>query len=179
MDVSATWQRSELDPYRTLIAAGIVDTVMTAHVFNTRLDPTYPATLSQATITGLLRDELGFDGVIITDDMNMQAITSQYGFEQAAVLAVQAGADLLAYGNNLVYDPNVAQRAIATLLAAIEQGKLTEARIEESYRRVLALRRKCQNVPGTSMSPGPSCPRDLRGPGDIRTRTTRRGRWRP
>ena len=105
VDVSATWQRDELEPYRVLIGEGIVDTVMTAHVFNTQLDPTYPATLSKATITGILRDELGFDGVVITDDMNMQAITSQYGFEQAAVLAVQAGADLLAYGNNLVYDP--------------------------------------------------------------------------
>ena len=129
VDVSATWQRDELEPYRALIGEGIVDTVMTAHVFNTQLDPTYPATLSQATITGILRDELGFDGVVITDDMNMQAITSQYGFEQAAVLAVQAGADLLAYGNNLVYDPDVAQRAIAALKAAVRQGQLTEERI--------------------------------------------------
>ena len=142
VDVSATWQRDELEPYRVLIGEGIVDTVMTAHVFNTQLDPTYPATLSQATITGILRDELGFDGVVITDDMNMQAITSQYGFEQAAVLAIQAGADLLAYGNNLVYDPDVAQRAIAALSAAVQQGQLTEERIAQSYQRMLVLKEK-------------------------------------
>lgn len=142
VDVSTTWQRDELEPYRVLIGEGIVDTVMTAHVFNTQLDPTYPATLSPATITGLLRDELGFDGVVITDDMNMQAITGQYGFEQAAVLAVQAGADLLAYGNNLAYDPNVAQRAVAALSAAVKQGQLTEARIAQSYQRMLVLKDK-------------------------------------
>ncbi len=142
VDVSATWRRDELDPYSALIQEGIVDSVMTAHVFNTQLDPTYPATLSQATITGILREELGYDGVVITDDMNMQAITSQYGFDQAAVLAVQAGADLLAYGNNLVYDPDVAQRAIAALLAAVRRGELTEERIEKSYRRMLALKGK-------------------------------------
>ena len=157
VDVSATWQRDELEPYRALIAEGIVDTVMTAHVFNSQLDPTYPATLSHATITGILRDELGFDGVVITDDMNMQAITGEYGFEQAAVLAIQAGADLLAYGNNLVYDPDVAQRAIAALKSAVDQGELTEARIAQSYNRILALKQKCAptTVPGACGVPSP------------------------
>ena len=156
VDVSATWQRDELEPYRVLIGEGIVDTVMTAHVFNTQLDPTYPATLSPAIITGILRDELGFDGVVITDDMNMQAITSQYGFEQAAVLAVQAGADLLAYGNNLVYDPNVTQRALAALTAAVQQGQLTEDRIHRSYLRILALKQECAPtaVPSACGVPG-------------------------
>ncbi len=140
------------------IGEGIVDTVMTAHVFNTQLDPTYPATLSQATITGILRDELGFDGVVITDDMNMQAITSQYGFEQAAVLAVQAGADLLAYGNNLVYDPDVAQRAIAALSSAVQQGQLTE----DAHRAILPAHPR----PQAKVRPHHR-PRCLRRPRDI------------
>lgn len=142
VDVSATWQPLELDPYRVLIGEGLVDAVMTAHVFNGRLDPDLPATLSKATITGLLRQELGYDGVVITDDMNMAAITGQYGFAQAAVLAIEAGADLLAYGNNLVYDAGVAERAVAALLSAVEQGELSAARIDESYRRVMALARR-------------------------------------
>jgi beta-N-acetylhexosaminidase len=142
VDVSATWQPLELEPYRALIGEGLADAVMTAHVFNAQLDATWPATLSRAVITGLLREELGYDGVVITDDMNMGAITAQYGFEQAAVLAVQAGADMLAYGNNLVYDPAVAQRAIAALLAAVEHGELSEARIDESYRRITALKQR-------------------------------------
>lgn len=126
---------------------GPADAVMTAHVFNAQLDPTYPATLSAPVITGILREELGYDGVVITDDMNMGAITAQYGFEQAAVLAVQAGADVLAYGNNLVYDPDVAARAITALLAAVARGELSEERIDESYRRVLALKDGACNGP--------------------------------
>jgi beta-N-acetylhexosaminidase len=70
----------------------------------------------------------------------MGAITGQYGFEQAAVMAVQAGADVLAYGNNLIYDPDVALRAIGALLAAVERGELSEERIEESYRRIQGLK---------------------------------------
>ncbi len=142
VDVSNTWQPNELAPYRSLIGQGAVDSVMTAHVFNVRLDPDYPATLSQATINGLLRDELGFSGVVITDDMNMQAVAGQYGFAEAAVLAVQAGADLLAYGNNLVYDPDVAQRALVALLAAVKRGEISEERVEASYVRILALKSK-------------------------------------
>ena len=130
----------ELEPYRALIGEGLADSIMTAHVFNGQLDATYPATLSKAVITDLLREKLRYDGVVITDDMNMGAITQQYGFEQAAVLAVQAGADVLAYGNNLVYDPDVAQRAIGALLGAVERGELSEARIDESYRRIMALK---------------------------------------
>jgi beta-N-acetylhexosaminidase len=86
----------------------------------------------------------------------MQAITSQYGFEQAALLAVQAGADLLAYGNNLVYDPDVAQRAIAALKTAVEQSQLTEERIAQSYNRIVALKQKCAptTVPGACGVPG-------------------------
>jgi beta-N-acetylhexosaminidase len=140
VDVSATWQPLELGPYRALIGEGLTDAIMTAHVFNSQLDADYPATLSKSVITGLLREELGYDGVVITDDMNMGAITAQYGFEQAAVLAVQAGADILAYGNNLIYDPAVAERSIAALLAAVERGELSEERIDESYRRVMALK---------------------------------------
>ena len=64
---------------------------MTGHIFNARLDPDHPATLSHATITTLLRDELGFDGVIITDDMDMKAITDRYGRNEAVRLAIEAG----------------------------------------------------------------------------------------
>lgn len=140
VDVSATWQLLELDPYRALIADGLADSIMTAHVFNSQLDPEYPATLSKSILTGILREELGYDGVVISDDMNMQAITSQYGFEQAAVMAVQAGADVLAYGNNLIYDPEIMQRVLDALHAAVKRGDLSEQRIDDSYRRIQALK---------------------------------------
>ncbi len=140
VDVTDTWDRSELEPYRTLIAEGVVDAVMSAHVFHAGLDPIYPATLSPAILTGLLRDQLGFTGVIMTDDMGMKAITAQYGFAEAVVQAVRAGADMLTFGNNLAYDPDVAARVIAILAQAVADGAISEQRIEASYARILALK---------------------------------------
>lgn len=140
VDVTDTWQPQELAPYRALIATGVVDAVMSAHVFNARLDPHYPATLSPAMLTGLLRGELGFTGVIMTDDMGMKAITAHYGFAEAVVQAVVAGADMLTFGNNLEYDPAVAARAIAILRQAVAGGVLSEQRIDASVARILALK---------------------------------------
>ena len=77
-DVSDTWEPLELAPFRELIARGLADSVMTAHIFNRRLDPEFPATLSQKTVTGLLRQELGFAGAVISDDMDMKAISAEY-----------------------------------------------------------------------------------------------------
>jgi beta-N-acetylhexosaminidase len=142
VDVTETWQPLELDPYRTLIAQGLVDTVMTAHVFNGQLDPDTVATLSKPIITGILREELGFDGVVFSDDMQMGAIADNYGFEDAIVATVDAGVDIIAVGNNLQYDPDVAARIIDILAAAVADGRLTEARIDESYRRIMALKAK-------------------------------------
>ncbi|MFO7633735.1 MAG: glycoside hydrolase family 3 N-terminal domain-containing protein, partial [Caldilinea sp.] len=93
VDVTDTWQPVELEPYRQLIAQGLVDTIMTAHVFNGQLDPDAVATLSQPIITGILREELGFDGVVFSDDMQIGAIAEYYGFEDAVVRTVAADVD--------------------------------------------------------------------------------------
>jgi beta-N-acetylhexosaminidase len=140
VDVTDTWEPSELEPYRALIAEGAVDAVMSAHVFHARLDPVFPATLSPAVLTGLLREELGFTGVIMTDDMGMKAITAQFGFAEAVVQAVRAGADMLTFGNNLDYDADVAPHAIAILSAAVADGRISAAQIDASYARILALK---------------------------------------
>jgi beta-N-acetylhexosaminidase len=83
VDVTNTWQEVELEPYRTLIGGGFADFVMAAHVFNSELDAEFPASLSQATIDGLLRGEMGFQGAVISDDMGMGAIADNYDFETA------------------------------------------------------------------------------------------------
>jgi beta-N-acetylhexosaminidase len=142
VDVTDSWQELELEPYRALIAEGAVDAVMSAHVFNARLDPVYPATLSPAILTGLLREQLGFKGVIMTDDMGMKAIAAQYGFAEAVVQAVQAGVDMLTFGNNLEYNPDVVAHAIAILTQAVADGAISEQRIDASYERILALKAK-------------------------------------
>ena len=141
VDVTQTWSRGELEPYRQIIAAGECDAVMTAHVFNANLDAQLPATLSQKILTGILRDELKFDGVIITDDMGMGAIAQHYGFEHALELAINAGADILALANNsATFDENIATRAFTAIQQLVRDGKVSRARIEQSYQRVMRLK---------------------------------------
>lgn len=146
-DITDTWQRNELRPFAAAIEAGVCDMVMTGHLFNAHLDPTYPATLSKATITGLLRGQLEFDGVVITDDMQMGAIRQEYTFAEAARLAILAGADILLYGNNLVYDEHLAERLHATILAMVDRGQISRERITRSYRRIVSLKRRLQASP--------------------------------
>lgn len=139
-DVTTTWSKKELDPYRTLIREGYSDPVMTAHVFNARLDSLYPATLSRATIDDLLRKQLGFRGVVISDDMQMKAIADRYGLEEAIRLAIDAGVDVLIFGNNVSYDPDIASKATTIFRHLVEKGVISPERIDLSYRRIMALK---------------------------------------
>jgi beta-N-acetylhexosaminidase len=142
VDVTESWQEVELAPYQDLIQADLCDAVMTAHIFNAKLDREYPATLSKPIITGILRERLGYDGVVISDDMQMQAISKQYEFEQAVQLAINAGVDILAIANNLAYAENWSERAIATIRTGVEQGTIPMERIDQSYRRVMRLKER-------------------------------------
>ncbi|MEB3184787.1 MAG: glycoside hydrolase family 3 N-terminal domain-containing protein [Cyanobacteriota bacterium] len=117
----------ELPPFRAAIAAG-VSAVMTAHLVLPALDPERPATLSQAVLSGLLRQELGFGGLVVTDALVMEAISGHYGAGEAAVLAVEAGADL-------VLMPADAEAAIAALAVAVAAGRLSREQLEASARR--------------------------------------------
>lgn len=147
VDVSTTWSEAELDPYRALIRDGMVDMVMTAHVFNRNLDPEWPATLSPSTITGLLRQRLGFSGVVVADDMQMGAIADHYGLETALRQAIVAGVDIVTFANNnpRAYEPDIAPRAINIIAALVEDGTISEARIDESVGRIRALKQRLSN----------------------------------
>ncbi len=143
-DVTSTWTPKELEPYREMIGRGDVDMVMTAHVFNKKLDEKYPATLSKKILTGILRDELGFDGVIITDDMYMDAIVDHYSFEKAAALAINAGADMLCMGNNSRdgYAQERPAKAVEIIVSAVKSGEIPYERLKEAYDRVMKLKSK-------------------------------------
>ena len=141
VNVTDTWSAVELEPFRDIIADGLADAVMTAHIFNAHLDPDYPATLSYKTITGILREQLGWDGVVISDAMEMRAITDLYGFEQAIVLAVGAGVDILQYGND-GDDPTLVGRVVETIRQHVESGAIPESRIDQSYLRVQDLKKR-------------------------------------
>ena len=140
-DVTDTWQSYELAPFRELISSGKVDMVMTAHIFQRNLDPEYPATLSKKIIDGVLRKQLGFEGVVLTDDMYMQGIIDNYKVEDAIVLAINAGADILVMGNNIStgYEPERPFHIVDMIVRAVKEGRIDQQRLIESNRRIDSL----------------------------------------
>ena len=101
VDITKTWTQKELEPYRYFIKNNKVDMIMTAHVFNEKLDDTYPATLSYKINTELLRYKLGFEGVLVTDDLQMYAISKHYDLKQTVTLAINSGVNMLLFANQL------------------------------------------------------------------------------
>ena len=140
VDVTDVWSDTELEPFAALVTQRLPDAVLTAHIFNGRLDPDHPATLSRPTITGILREQLGWDGVVISDDMQMGAIRDAYGYDEAVALAIEAGVDILLIANQLVYEPDIAPRTIDMIEGLVRSGRISEERIDASYRRILALK---------------------------------------
>ncbi|GAK55499.1 glycosyl hydrolase, family 3 [Candidatus Vecturithrix granuli] len=144
VDVTDTWSANELRPYQDLLYSGFHDMVMTAHIFNARLDPEFPATLSYKMITGILREQLGYDGVVISDDMQMKAIAEQYPLETAIQSALEAGVDILTFGNNLNYNGNIMMQVVTIISQLVRQGTISEKRIDESHQRILRLKARLQ-----------------------------------
>jgi len=144
VDVTNTYdEETELFPYRKLIEDGKTDIVMTAHIMNKNIDPDNPATLSSIFLQDILRDKLNYQGAVISDDMQMGAITDRFGFEEAITGAINAGCDLLILSNNgLEYDENIAQKAVDAINKAIGEGKITEEKINDSYNRIKQLKEK-------------------------------------
>lgn len=129
----AEWERIDAPPFKAAIEAG-VDAVMSAHIVFPKLDPSGdPATLSKPILTGLLREKLGFDGVISTDALNMGGVRKKYNDGEIAVRAVLAGADLLLMPNDL-------PRAYKAVLAAVKSGRISKQRLDQSVTRLLTLK---------------------------------------
>lgn len=145
VDISSSWRPQELIPYRLLLEETAVDMIMTGHLYNSRLDKQYPATLSKTIIDGILRVEMGYEGVVISDDMQMKAITDHFGFEEAVCKSLAAGVDMLVFGNNLDYDPEVCTRAVSAVLNGLEKKLLTEERLRSALGRVATLKEQLGN----------------------------------
>jgi len=143
VDITDTWVRDqELLPYRALADRPGVS-VMAGHVVHRGLDPDCPASLSHEVIDGLLRSELGFDGVVTTDSIDMKAVSSRWTPAEAAVMAVKAGVDLVVDGFNLLPDrAHPAPALAAALAAALDEGRLTARGIENAFERLDNLRRE-------------------------------------
>jgi len=127
----------ELVPFRACIEVG-VRSIMTGHLRVLALDPELPATISRVAITRLLREELGFTGVVVSDALEMAGVAQLYGIEEAAVLAVQAGVDALCLGGELA-DEGVVDRVHAALVNAVRTGRLAESRIHDAAHRLADL----------------------------------------
>ncbi len=133
----ATLREVHLPPFQASFDAG-ADAVMTAHVIIEAVDPTVPATLSRRVLTGLLRDEMGFDGIIVTDAMSMDAIDDSWGAGEAAVMAVQAGADIIMATGT----PRQQTETFDALYDAFMEGEITGERLDASVRRILMMKHK-------------------------------------
>ena len=132
VDITQSWNEIELSPYKRLIHK--TNMIMSAHVFNGRLDEKYPATLSHTINTKLLREHIGYDGVLITDDLQMSAIKEHYSKEEAIKLAINSGADMLMYCNQLGDDDT--DETIDMMEYLIKNGKISINRIKEANMRI-------------------------------------------
>ena len=138
-DVTATWTEVELAPYRTLIELGLPDAIMSANILDRKLDPTYPASLSSRMVDGMLRRQLGWQGVVVTDDLGAVAITSSYAQAEAIALAIEAGNDLLTFANQASYVDDLVDRLLETMVGLVTSGRIPASRIDASIARLDAL----------------------------------------
>jgi beta-N-acetylhexosaminidase len=136
----------ELAPYRALIATGQAQCIMTTNLLMPALDPNLPAELSPTIIDGVLRHDLGYDGVVVTDALYMADLAARYGVPETGVRAILAGCDVLEGPSN-----SASLSAITNAVRnALASGRLTQARIDLSVRRVLVLKMRMGLIPATS-----------------------------
>lgn len=140
VDVSKTWSTKELEPYQKLIDKNEIDMIMTAHVFNKAMDQNYPATLSYRVNSEILRGKMKYHGLIISDDMQMKAISEHYSTKEAVTLAINAGVDILLFGNQLAQIS--VERIVNTIFEQVQNGSIPIGRIIESNQRIKNLHTK-------------------------------------
>jgi beta-N-acetylhexosaminidase len=146
-DVTTTWNERELKPYKMLLDSGYVDAVMTSHIVNKNLDAKgLPGTLSSDILDGILRKRLGFNGVVFSDDMQMHAISKNFGLEETIKLAINAGVDVMCFSNNIAgSDERTVDKVHAIIKKLVENGQVSPARIDESFQRILQLKMRMGN----------------------------------
>lgn len=136
VDVTDTWKEDEMEPYKYMIDQDLCPVIMTSHIFNGNFDSTYPATLSKKTIQETLRDQMGYNGVVISDDMQMRAISDHYGLKESLKLGLEAGIDVFCFGNNLLKEQVDLANAIDVVVELVNNGDISEERINESVERI-------------------------------------------
>jgi len=156
VDISRTWSKKELKPFQQLIDEDMVDLIMTAHVINRPLQgegERVPVSLSGPALTTTLRGELGYSGVIISDDLQMDAIRRNFSLENAVVRAVKAGTDVLLFANDKRPDPEIPAKITKILLEALEEDPSMKEQIDAAYGRILALKSRLSVQSGPNPAP--------------------------
>ena len=159
VDATKTWNDVELTPFAELIRKKLVDSIMTAHIINRNIDDKYPSTLSQKVLNDMLRKDLNYSGVVITDDMQMGAIQEEYNLKESVINAIKAGCDILIFSNNNpmskgVIDAQTGQNTeiltpeviIDIILEALKNGDINADRILESEERIIQMKNQLNNA---------------------------------
>lgn len=147
-DVTNTWNETELIPYRSLIDSGYIDAIMTAHIVNKKLDEKgLPGTLSKKITNDLLREKLHYNGVVFSDDMQMHAIAKHFPLEDAILLAINGGVDILTFSNNIAGSQERAADKVHQIIRKfVENGTISKERIDQSFVRIMKLKGRLNNA---------------------------------
>lgn len=135
-DVTKHWDERELVPYEQAFREGFWGMVLVAHVYHRGLDEQLPSSLSSSVIQGLLRNRLDWQGLVISDDLQMGAVAEGYSLKDIIRRAIAAGNDILLFGNNLEFDENLHERVLAIMLDLVRQGDVSRERLEQSWNRM-------------------------------------------
>ena len=141
-DNTNEWSEEEILPYKHLIKDNYLDGIMTSHIINRKLDKEYPATLSKKILNGLLRKNLNFKGLIISDDPQMKAIADYYELKNVLRLMINAGVNLFCFGNNLIYDKYIARKVLALIKELLSEKVIQLDSIIHSYMKIIDLKQK-------------------------------------
>ncbi len=140
VDVSESWKEIELEPFAQLIKMDKVDMIMSAHIFNKYLDPKYPATMSYQTNTKLLRNKLGFQGLMISDGLQMHAISKNFKLKEVVEKTLNSGVDMLLFANQLGF--NSREEIVKSVLELVDEGKISEQSIRDKANRIRIYKKK-------------------------------------
>ncbi len=141
VDATESWDDKELKPYQHFIDNNMANAILTAHIFIKDFDDSHPATLSHSIISELLRDKMGYKGVVISDDLNMGAIRLNYSYKEAVELAIKAGVDIILNSNVMQYNTNIAEITFQTIKYLVQSGNISKTRIDKSFSRIMKLKR--------------------------------------
>ncbi len=136
VDITQSWTEQELLPFKTLIGEGLTDAVLVAHVMHWKFDPEFPASLSRAMVTGMLREKLDFNGLVISDDLNMGAIRNYFKPRELLARALNAGTDVLVFSNLHPYNPNLIAETVGLIKELLDEGRVSEKQILDANSRI-------------------------------------------